>query len=306
MSHSQNSEPKPEEANGTLASTVVGQLGHIGLHEDDELTPSIDIRVEAIDSPHFAPAGARPYEGTAKRGLTIYDSPSQATEAAAYARTVFPESNFTSLGNGRYGIVLADETGKAYKVYRDALHYSRYEKEAGALRMLSDVGLAPRLHLFVDAGEQYRLDRKAYDYTTFGFEDVQIPRQSSGKELPVMVMDKVDVEPLENAEPSKLIDGFCKAAEVFIKENIISWDTEVMVNKATGSIVILDVGELSQKPFDKSSATPQTQMDHDSEILRGLALDFGLSQNTYQIQAIYREGGLGAVRDFLVPLLNKS
>ncbi|MEK7153543.1 MAG: hypothetical protein AAB834_06340, partial [Patescibacteria group bacterium] len=126
--------------------------------------------------------------------------------------------------------------------------------------------LAPKLHLFVDAGEEYRLDRKAYDYTKFGFEDVTIPRQNSGKELPVLVMDRVDVEPLEHAEPTELLDGFCRVADVFLKNNIHSWDAEVMVDKKSGKVIILDVGELSQRPFDDASSTPQARMDRDLEI----------------------------------------
>jgi hypothetical protein len=195
--------------------------------------------------------------------------------------------------------VLGDDTGKAFKVYRSALSYSRYEKEAGALQVLSRAGVAPGLHLFVDAGDEYRLDRKSYDYTTFGFEDVQIPRQNSGRELPVMVMDRVDAGPLESAEPPKLIDGFCKVADVFMKEDIYSWDAEVMVDKRTGEIIILDVGELSQKFFDETMATSQDKLKHDLEILRSITMDFALSKYEYQIQAAYKEGGLAAVRDFL-------
>jgi hypothetical protein len=304
MTHIQDTEPKLKNQEDEASSSVVERLGHVSLNENDGLTkPSIDIEVEAVEPPHFAPAGARPYEGAATRGPIIYESPSQADKAIDYASSVFPGSNFTFLAGGRYGVVLADETGKAYKVYRDALHYSRYEKEAGALQMLSDAGLAPKLHLFVDAGEEYRLDRKAYDYTTFGFEDVQIPRQNSGRELPIMVMDKVEVKPLKEAEPSKFIEGFCKAVDVFIKENIVSWDAEVGVDGSTGNIIILDVGELSQKPFDEVLATQQTRLDHDMEILSRLAIDFRFSQNTDQIQDAYRQGGVEAVRDLLTQIL---
>lgn len=291
----------------------IQRLGQIGLTEgahDVQATPEIDIEVNGIEPSHFAPAGAKPYLGSAKKGPDIIqyqDDPEEGRKAAEYARGIFPSSEFTYLGGGRYGVVLADETGKAFKVYRSAsVAYSRYEKEAGALQALSNAGITPKLHLFVDAGNEYRLDRKAYDYTTFGFEDVQIPRQNSGKELPVMVMDRVDVAPLESAEPSKLVEGFCKAADIFIKENIRSWDTEVMVDRITGNIVILDVGELSQIPFDEATATPQTKLTHDLEILRNVAMDFALSKYEYRLQDAYKAGGIEAVRDLLTQLIQTA
>jgi len=203
----------PELAHSLGHVTLGGNVAH-------QITP-LDVRIDAAEPPAYASARATPYEGSAKRGLEIHDSPTQAEEAIEYANTIFPDSTFSFVGSGRYGIVLADETGKAFKVYRSALHYSRYEKEAGALRLLSDAGLAPKMHLLVDAGQEYRLDRKAYNYTTFGFEDVQIPRQNSGKELPVLVMDRVDAGPLESAEPAQFVDGFCKVAEVFMKRRYI-------------------------------------------------------------------------------------
>jgi hypothetical protein len=284
-------------------------LGHTGLsgsEREDSLVPSFDVRVVGIEPAHYAPAGARPYEGTAKKGREIHDSPDQTELTSEYLGALFPESHFSYLGAGRYGIVMADETGKAFKVYRSALSYSRYEKEAGALRLLSDAGLAPKLHLFVDAAEEYRLDQKAYNYTASGFEDVQIPSQNSGKELPVMVMDKVDVAPLESATPQQLVDGFCKVADTFMKENIHAWDTEIMVDKATGEVIILDVGELSQKPFDDEPATPQARLSNDLEILRGIILDFGFSHHDHQIQNAYRAGGLDAVRSYLTQLTQKA
>jgi hypothetical protein len=292
-----------------LSDDEVRHLGRTGvstIEHGDSLKPPIDMELEGIEPAHYAPAGARPYEGSAKRGIDIPDSPEQEELASKYLSSLFPESKFSYLGAGRYGVVLADETEKAFKVYRSALSYSRFEKEAGALQLLSSAGLAPKLHLFVDAGKEYRLDRKAYNYTDFGFEDVQIPRQDSGRELPVLVMDKIDAGPLEDADPQQLVDGFCKVAGVFIKENIHAWDTEVMVDKATGKIIILDVGELSQQPFDKSSATLEAKLGNDQKILSGLILDFGLSDRAGNVHAAYKQGGLDAVRDYLMQLAHKA
>jgi len=280
-------------------------LGHASLGGNVSVQPApLDVRIDAIGPASYAPTGAVPYEGPAKRGPEIYDSPQQADEAIAYARTIFPDSTFSFLGSGRYGVVLADDAGRAFKVYRTALEYSRYEKEAGALQLLSDAGLAPELHLFVDAGSEYRLDRKAYDYTMFGFEDIQIPRQNSGKELPILVMDRVDAEPLESAEPAKFVDGFCRVADVFMREGIYSWDAEVMTDKRTGEVIILDVGELYQRRLH--GPEHRSKLECDLEVLRGVALDFGLSKNEFQIQDAYRQGGLEAVRELLVRLTHNS
>jgi len=289
-----------------LAQAGAKAMQLLGVDYPEAAAPAaLDITINAIDAPHYAPARAQPYNGPAKSGPIINESLSQEARAIAYANTVFPDSKFTFLGDGRYGVVLADETGKAFKVYRDARRYSRYEKEAGALQLLSQHGFAPKLHMFVDAGEEYRLDAQAHDYTEFGFEDVQIPRQNSGKELPIMVMDKVDVAPLATASPDKFIDGFCKMAEVFIKENIHPHDAEIMVHRATGELIMLDVGELYQESgdfldlIDPVAAGEPSGPREKLEVLRSLALHTGLGHEARKIQAAYTQGGLDAVRDFL-------
>lgn len=253
-----------------------------------------------------AAAGATPYEGTAEPGLSIPESVDQASQAEQYLASLFPESRFTYLGSGRYGLALADDTGKVFKVYRDALRYSRYEQEAGALQVLSQAGLAPKLHVLVDADEKYRLDRKAHDYVRHGFGNVQIPRANSGRELPVLIMDKVDVAPLETAAPDKLAAGFCRAAELFIRENIEAWDSEVVVNAQTGNVTFLDVGELAQVPYDTASASPEDKMKHELAIIRSLTIDFGLSKDERQIASTYRQEGLEGVRRLVMTLRPSS
>ena len=311
-----------EEKEAALVDAVVGitRVAEklLGVHDGTDLAlpgtaaaqqinevypgPAIELSVAGAEPPYFAPAGAHIIEGSALRGLHIMDSPEQGDEASDYVHSLFPDRDVSYVGHGRYGVVVAEESGLAFKVYRTALRYSRYEQEAGALKLLSDEGLAPKMHLFVDADEKYRLDYKAYDYTYFGFGDVMIPRQSSGRELPVIVMDRIDAAPLSEAEPSALVDGFCKIADVYLRENIISWDTEVMVDRQSGQLIILDVGELSQQPIDPASTTPQAKMTHDLDVLRGVALDLGFSNNTYTIQNAYRQGGMDAVRALLVQL----
>jgi hypothetical protein len=296
MTHEEQEKPP------VASDEVIAFTGQVGVAAENLEDPVSDVSVDAADPPHLAAAGAHPYEGTAQIGLIIQESPTEADQATSYASSLFPDTEFSYLGSGRYGVVLADESGRAYKVYRDSLHYSRYEKEAGALKLLSDAGVAPKMHLLVDAGEDYRLDKKASDYTTFGFEDVQIPRQDSGRELPVLVMDRVDAAPIESAEPPKLIDGFCKAADVFIEENIHSWDAEVMVDASTGEVTILDVGELIQKPID-AEATEEAKLANDLEIMRSLAVDFGLHDGEAHIVAAYQQGGLDEVRALLTRVL---
>ncbi|MEK7153343.1 MAG: hypothetical protein AAB834_05315, partial [Patescibacteria group bacterium] len=142
--------PSPEDAPVIQTDpTVVSTLGHASLGGNIDVRVPFEIQADGVEPAAYAPAKATPYLGKAKRGPNIHDAPGQADEAIAYVRTIFPDSNFSFLGAGRYGVVLADDTGKAFKVYRSALLYSKYEKEAGALQLLSDAGLAPKLHLFV-------------------------------------------------------------------------------------------------------------------------------------------------------------
>lgn len=244
----------------------------------------------------YADARSAPYLGDAKTGPQLREISGGTEQAFAYAQELFPEQNFSLLGSGRYGIVLADDNGKAYKIYRDALNYSSYEREAGAMQLLSEEGLAPKVHMFVDASAEYRLDKYVHDGIKPGFENVQIPRQDSGRELPVLVMDRVDTAPLESATSEQLADGFCKTAEVFLRESIHAWDTEVRVDTQTGNIIMLDVGSLSQTPYDAASETVQERTARESGILRDLVLDFGLTRSQHLILDEYARGGLEAVR----------
>jgi len=289
-----------------LPRRTVRQMGRTGIKEYRDLPqPPIDVQIDGIEPAHYARAGVQLYDKEAQVGLNIIEDEKEESTARKYLSSLFPQSEFSFLGDGHYGVVMADETGKAYKLYRSSFFYSRVEKEAGALKLLSDAGLAPKLHLLVDADEKYRLDQYPLKYQGSGFEGVQIPRQNSGKELPVMVMDKVDAGPLEEATPEQRIDGFCKTADLFIKEDIHAWDTEVMLNRATGKVVILDVGELTQGPTDQNK--PKTKQQNEGEILGELCLDFGFTLAVSKsIQDVYGRGGLDAVREYLVEHLQTA
>lgn len=276
-----------------------------------------DVRVAgAAVSPAFAPAGAELYLGTARRGIEIpvgSDPAEQLEKVIKYATKLFPDASFSYLGEGRYGIVLADGQGRAYKVCRSAHRYSRTEKEAGALQVLSKEGLAPRLHLLADAGEEYRIDKKPYVYRGNGFGGVSIPRQNSGHELPVLVMDAVDTAPLKDAEPAKLAEAFRRAADVCIREEIVVSDTEIRIDRSTGRVIVLDVSELSQVSHDDQSPDYNIYLpgdvdagDVDVEILRRLIFDFGLRPSEREIVQAYREGGLEGVYDKVFELKESS
>lgn len=290
-----------------LGSEGTQALGYAATSESERGIdrPIIDVTVNGIDQATYSPAEASPYLGTAERGLNLVGEEALTPEITEYLGGIFPDSHFSFLGAGRYGIVLADETGKAFKLYRTALNYSMYEREAGALQLLSEAGLAPRVHLFVDAGQKYRLDEKHYDYTDKGFEDIQIPRQNSGKELPVLIMDKVDAKPLEEADPILLADGFCQTAEVFMRENINSMDSEAMIDKQTGRVIFLDAGDLSQAPFDRNE-TPDIKIQREAYVLRDVILLFGLTRVEGKIQSAYKQNGLEGLREFIVSFLRAS
>lgn len=262
--------------------------------ESATLLLSFDEPLETVASEpvRIAPAGASPYEGHAKVGLTLRGdtAPAQAIE---YAETLFPGVRLTYVASGAHGIVLKDDEGKAYKIYRNSLEYSRVEKEAGALQLLSQAGLAPKLHALVDAGREFRLDRKAYDYTQFGFEDVMIPRVDANKDLPVLVMEYIDMDTLETATPEAFADGYCSALKLFVTKNIKSWDAEFMVDRGTGRVIALDVGELYQRSIFKQ---PENEIN---EIIGGLCLDFGLTAEMSRIIDVYNHSGIDGVRAFL-------
>ena len=288
--------PNPPEAVEHLSAPNLDcqRSGELGETIHPELPPSV---LDAIESAGYEPAVAEPYIGTAQRGPEIHENLDEAGKAIAYAESLFPDSDFSFIGSGRYGVVLGDAEGRAFKVYRSALHYSRYEKEAGALQLLSEDGLTPQLHLLLDADTKYRLDKKSYDYTTFGFEDVEIPRQDSGRELPVLIMDKIDTKPIEYAQPAKFIDGFCQTVNAFMRHGIYSHDTEVEINAYTGNVVILDVGELYQrKVMSGLEVTPRSKAEKEQGILREVVIDFGISKYEHVIRAAYQEGGMDAVR----------
>lgn len=276
-------EPSPDNEQPLAIAEVTFRLASLEASPDDRL--------------HFAAAGAVPYEGSAKVGLRL-EGADYHDKAIAYAQGIFPDVQMTYIGAGKHGVTLKGSDGRAYKVYRSSLEYSRTEKEAGALQLLSQAGLAPKFYMLVDAKPEYRLDRKAYDYTTFGFEDVVIPRSDRGSDLPILVMDYVEAAEVESATPESFSDGFCKVLELFVKEGIRSWDTEFMVNKDTGSVTALDVGELYQR------STRQTGTDELGEIISGLCLDFGVSRYETQVAAAYASGGIAAVRE--LPVLQTS
>jgi len=77
-----------------------------------------------------------------------------------------------------------------------------------------------------------------------------------------------------------------------------------MTDRRTGKVIILDVGEVYQRRLhDDVEQLPK--LERDLEVLRGVAIDFGLSGNERQIQTAFREGGLGAVRSLLMKLTQK-
>lgn len=253
---------------------------------------------EAInfDQIQLMPASAKPYLDDAKFGLRLNKEGANET-AIQYLKSLFPENDFEFVDEGANGIVFTDGLGKAYKIYKTAHNYSRVEQEAGSLQLLSQAGLAPKLHMLIDADPSYRLDRKAYDYTYFGFGDVVIPRIATSKELPVLVMDFIDTAPLESATNENFVDGFCNMLEVFLKNNIHCWDAEFKVNKATGQIIAIDTGEFYQKTI-----SPSGEKDQLIEIIQKACMYFDITNHTRMITEAYKDGGVEMVRQYLASI----
>ncbi|HYH75567.1 MAG TPA: hypothetical protein VD735_06455 [Candidatus Saccharimonadales bacterium] len=295
--------------------------------ESAEIHPAdiVDVRA-AVDSPVvYAAARMGAYPDNGKRTLEITSEGEEAASTAiAYAQELFPATTFSYLGQGRYGVVLADAEGRAYKVYRNPYNYSHYEKEAGAMQLLYKAGLAPKPHLLVDAAPERRYDVYAWKrdkQMRKGFEDIEIPRQDGEHDLPVLVMDEVDPAPLQHAEPTAWARGYCKAAELFLRENIICTDTEVVLNKRSGELIVMDPGELYQMSVadhiaeeeaygglsedDFGHAPVYTQAKHEATILYQLSVDFGLVNIREQIVDSYVVDGVQGIHDIVMEYAKK-
>src|SRR5579885_1561528 len=78
-----------------------------------------------------------------------------------YLNHLFPDETFSTLSSeGSSAVVYEDENSRVYKVMRDYTPYSYYEDEMAGLTLLHNEGLAPKPIIFIDAAEQFRLERE--------------------------------------------------------------------------------------------------------------------------------------------------
>lgn len=147
-------------------------------------------------------------------------------------------------------IVLEDvpqpgEQTKVYKVFRQASYYDYIENEMVALTFLHDLNLAPKPYLLIDAGQEYRSTDELGKRSTFG--NVPIARQDLGSELPIIVMDKVEQEPLEVMSDEQLTSEFMRVVRAGIDYELMFGDTEIVYDRSKGRVTFLDLGGVSHQ-----------------------------------------------------------
>ena len=168
--------------------------------------------------------------------------PESLDRALGYAASLFPGRELRLLSNeGSSAVVLEDDEAHVFKVMRDAHRYSYYEDEMGALTLLSDLGLAPRPFVLVDAALEFRTEQEGIPEER-NFGDIPILRVKGGGKYPVIVMEKVDFNHKNTMTDGQRIEAFDTLLSVFEANRLVAGDTELVVDKHTGKPIFIDVG----------------------------------------------------------------
>lgn len=170
-------------------------------------------------------------------------------EALAYAGTIFPDANLRLLSDeGSSAVVLEDDQGNIFKVYRNAHSYSYVENEMATLTRLSELGVAPKPYLLVDAAQE-RCTDEPEEYQRNEFGDTQIRRIKSEGAFPIIVMEKIDALPLRTLPSDAVIPEFDRLWSIFEYEDYSFGDTELVIDQNSGHAKFIDVGGISDAGF---------------------------------------------------------
>lgn len=177
----------------------------------------------------------------------LYNSAEAYQQVIDYAQKLFPDRSFELLSDeGSSAFILEDGAGLAYKVYRRASNYPYVEKEMAAMTLLADNDLAPKPYLLVDAALAHR--RKPFPEPA-SLAEVPIVRQDGGGELPVIVYQKVEFDPLTaQTDPAIVLDGFDRLLAVAKAHNLMFGDVEPVVDRKNGKLKLIDVGGTHEVP----------------------------------------------------------
>jgi hypothetical protein len=180
--------------------------------------------------------------------------------AIDYAEKIFPGKQFDLLSSKGSQAVVLESGDKVFKVMRDGTNYSSFENEVGALQTLASEGLAPKLHLMVDAGKDFRLNMRGARPNSFS--DIQVPRINEEDALPIIVMDKINAKPLDTLTDDQRIAAFDTFLEAGSRLDLAFGDTEFIVDGDTDRVVVIDTGGIRRDGYKKYGVDDDPTYDH--------------------------------------------
>lgn len=234
----------------------------------------------------------------------------------SYTQALLPNEEISLLSTeGSSAMVFQDKNDRAYKVMRDANHYTYYESEMRSLTLLHSEGLAPKPLLFIDARQDERRDPEERVQQP-KFVDIAIPRHEGGGNLPIIVMGKVDFSELADVDLDTKITAFDRLYEFAHKHEILFGDVEPVIDKKTGQVIILDAGGMAKikpgmreiKKIDGTVVGVRLEgasyEDYKkAEITSYLMQKFGVLPGLEQVAKLLQEGGDDAIHKYVADSL---
>jgi len=266
--------------------------------------PPLDPRIESLAQGPitFEATGDRQYPVIEGLGEVIDFGEVAEQQALAYARGVMPETSLDLLSSeGSTALILEDGTGLAFKLMRGNGYYSYTEDEAAGMTLMSNVGLAPKMHLLLDAHEDFRTDLIGTTPKR-EFGDVIIPRQEVQGNLPMIVMDKVAAASITTM-PLDRVRGEFKRVVTILSENGIAvlGDVEIVHDTATGAATFIDLGGLYRVPNVAAWKDVPNEITHIIQpTFRRFAGGNRYGLGDKEIQAIINTNGLEGLAQRLV------
>jgi hypothetical protein len=224
----------------------------------------------------------------------------EAAIAIEYLHGMLPAAQLSRLGHGLSAVVLRDDRSRVFKVYRDSARYPEYEGEAGAQWAMHGLDLAARPHLFVDAGERFRADLMDPALRKSGFGDTRIVRQDGGRDLPVLVMDRLEYVPVSTAGFARMADEILRVAGVLMDHDIFVHDIDTVIDVHTGKLKIIDAGNVYRQQLEPTMASTEALSDHKLHMLLKFLQYVNVGWYEKNIARTYRRSGMAGVREGIV------
>lgn len=245
------------------------------------------------------------------RSHWVDNSPESIERLRSYTQALFPNEEIQLLSTEGSGAMLfQDKNGRAYKVARDADHYTYDESEMRSLTLLHEAGFAPKPFMLVDAAVKYRRDPEGIEPEAC-FPEVPITRYEGNGPLPIIVMEKVDFSSIHDLSDEEFADNIESILEFAQAKELVFGDVQPVVDKKTGKVVIIDAGGLGQmKPrmrevrrIDGSLAYLQmedaTYEEYkQADITRWLLSTFDINTSLEEAAALVKDGS-ASLRRFI-------